>query len=66
MKISDMKVSVIIPCYNVSEYLPKLFDSIQKQTQDGIEYIFVDDGSPDNSGKMLEEFCSKYTKVFRN
>jgi glycosyltransferase involved in cell wall biosynthesis len=59
-----MKVSVVIPCYNVSEFLPKLFDSIQRQqTQEGIEYIFVDDGSKDDTSLLLDDFCCKHVSA---
>ena len=54
-----MICSIIIPCYNVSRFLPNLFDSIRKQTREDIEYIFVDDGSTDKTTEMLNEFCSK-------
>lgn len=52
-----MICSIIIPCYNVSRFLPRLFDSISKQTGEDIEYIFVDDGSTDNTAEMLDVFC---------
>jgi len=54
-----IKCSIVIPCYNVAEFLPKLFDSIQRQNSDAVEYIFVDDGSVDNTGALLDDFCEK-------
>ena len=54
-----MICSIIIPCFNVSCFLPRLFDSIRKQTKENIEYIFVDDGSTDKTNEMLDEFCRK-------
>lgn len=53
------KCSIVIPCYNVAEFLPKLFDSIQRQKCNDIEYLFVDDGSVDNTGALLDDFCEK-------
>ena len=58
-----MICSIIIPCYNVSCFLPRLFDSIRKQTKEDIEYIFVDDGSTDKTTEMLDEFYSKNQAV---
>ena len=49
-------ISVIVPVYNVEEYLPKCLDSILNQTFSNIEIICVNDGSTDNSRKILEEY----------
>lgn len=54
-----IKCSIVIPCYNVAEFLPKLFDSIQIQKCNDLEYLFVDDGSVDNTGALLDDFCEK-------
>lgn len=60
------KVSVIIPVYNVEKYLEKCLNSLQKQTLKDIEFICVDDGSTDNSLKILQKIASedKRFKVF--
>ena len=47
------KVNIIIPIYNSEEYLFKCLDSIKNQTLEGIKAILVNDGSTDNSGKIL-------------
>lgn len=47
-------VSIIVPVYKVEQYLSRCVDSIIKQTYKDIEVILVDDGSPDNSGKMCD------------
>ena len=44
-----MKVSVIVPVYNVEDYIEKCLLSIQKQTLKDFECLIIDDGSPDNS-----------------
>ena len=44
-----VKVSVIIPVWNVEKYIAKCLDSLVNQTLDEIEIIVVNDGSPDNS-----------------
>lgn len=51
-------VSIIVPVYKVERYLRKCIDSIQKQTYEKIEIILVDDGSPDNCGKICEELAT--------
>lgn len=56
----DKKVSVIIPVYNAAKYLETCFASIEGQTLKGIQAIFVDDGSRDESGKMLDAFAEKH------
>lgn len=52
----EIKVSVIIPVYNTEPYLKQCLDSIQKQTLHEIEIICVDDGSSDNSVKIIEGY----------
>lgn len=54
------KLSLIIPCYNVEEYLPKCLDSIVNQTLDGVEAICINDGSPDDCLKILKDYQKKY------
>ena len=49
-------VSIITPVYNAEEYLPDFLDSLKKQIFKDFEVIFVDDGSTDNSLKLLKEF----------
>lgn len=52
-------VSVIIPVYNANGYLPMALDSILKQTYKHLEVIAINDGSTDNSAKILETFAKK-------
>lgn len=54
-----VKVSVVIPVYNVEDYLKEALDGIVNQTLDDIEIICVNDGSTDNSLKILNEYASK-------
>lgn len=62
---NKIKVSVIVPVYNVEQYLEKCLDSLVRQTLNEIEIIVVDDGSQDNSRKIAEEFREKYpNKVY--
>lgn len=57
--------SIIIPVYGVEPYLCKCLDSVVNQTFSDWECICVDDGSPDNCGKILDEYKSAFTGVQR-
>ena len=57
------KVSVIIPVYNVEDYLEKCLDSVINQTLKDIEIIVVNDGSPDNSQKIIDEYKKKDKRI---
>ena len=48
MNIQNPKISVVIPIYNVEDYLPKCLDSLLLQTYDNFEIIAVNDGSTDH------------------
>ena len=52
-------ISIIVPIYNVEQYLRKCLDSIKNQTFEDFEVVLVDDGSPDNSASICEEYVSK-------
>ena len=51
-------VSFIVPIYNVENYVKKCLDSLAAQTLKDVEFILIDDGSTDNSGKIAEQYCS--------
>ena len=53
------KISIIIPMYNVEKYLRRCLDSVQNQTLADFQAICVDDGSPDNSGEIAEEYAAR-------
>lgn len=57
------KVSVIVPVYNVEDYLPKCIESIQNQTESDIEIILVDDGSTDDSGAICDRYAAADLRV---
>lgn len=59
------KVSVIVPVYNVEQYLDACLDSIDAQTYKDFELILVDDGSPDKCGEMCDAYAKEHpnTKV---
>lgn len=54
------KISVITPVYNVEAFISRCIISLMKQTLDEIEYIFVDDASPDSSIGILQEILNRY------
>ncbi|BCI59804.1 glycosyltransferase family 2 protein [Solibaculum mannosilyticum] len=55
-----MKVSIIVPVYNVEKYLPKCLDSLVSQTIDDFEILVVNDGSPDRSQDIIDEYSRRY------
>ena len=55
-----MKISVIVPVYNVEKFLPRCIDSILAQTFNDYQLILVDDGSPDGCPKICDEYAKKY------
>lgn len=61
-----VKVSIIIPVYNVEKYLPKCLDSLVNQTLKDIEIILVNDGSPDDSQKIIDDYAKKYPKIIKS
>ena len=58
-----MKLSIIIPIYNVERYLEETINSVLKQTFTDFELILVDDGSTDNSGKICDKYAQKDSRV---
>ena len=60
-----LKVSVIVPVYNVEKYLEKCLESLVTQTLSDIEIITVDDGSTDDSKKIIKKFTEKYPEKLK-
>lgn len=59
MSMENPKISIIVPVYNTEKYLRRCLDSISAQTFTDWECICVDDGSPDDSGSILDEYAEK-------
>lgn len=57
------EISVIVPVYKVEKYLEPCVESILRQTFENFELILVDDGSPDNCGKICDEYATKDNRV---
>ena len=56
-------ISVVVPVYKVEDYIKKCIDSIINQTYKNLEIILVDDGSPDNCGRICDEYAKKDDRV---
>lgn len=63
MEFKNPQISIIVPVYNVEEYLSQCVVSILDQTFTNFEVILIDDGSEDNSGHICEEFAKKDERV---
>ena len=56
-------ISIIVPVYNVEEYLAECVDSLLSQDYESIEIILVDDGSLDRCGRICDEYANTYTNI---
>ena len=57
------KVSIIVPVYNVEEYIERCLDSLVNQTLKDIEIIIVNDGSTDDSKEIIQKYLNKYKNI---
>ena len=60
--MSEIQASVIVPVYKAEKYLRRCLDSIAAQTYKDFEVILIDDGSPDRSGEICDEYAAKDTR----
>ena len=58
-----MKISIVVPVYNVEKYLKECVDSLLAQTLPALEIILVDDGSKDTSGQICDEYAAQYPQI---
>jgi glycosyltransferase involved in cell wall biosynthesis len=63
MAITNPKISVVVPVYNVEKYLNQCIDSLLQQTLKDIEIILINDGSTDNSASICDSYGAKYDNV---
>ena len=56
-------ISIIVPIYNVEQYINECIESLINQTYKNIEIILVDDGSPDNCPKICDEWIMKDSRI---
>ena len=61
--IMDQLISIIVPVYNVEEYLKECIDSILNQTYKNFEIILVNDGSTDKSGIICEDYAKVDSRI---
>lgn len=61
--MSDIKISVIMPVYKVEDYVGKAIESIQAQTLSDWEFLIVDDGTPDRSGEICDEYAKNDSRI---
>ena len=59
----DIKISIIVPAYNLEDYIEKSLMSIMNQTYRNLEIIVVNDGSRDNTGKIIDELATKDSRI---
>ncbi|MBF4162614.1 glycosyltransferase family 2 protein [Nocardioides acrostichi] len=58
-------LSVVVPAYDVEDYLPACLDSLLAQTYEPLEIIVVDDGSPDRSGEVADRYAAEHADIVR-
>ena len=64
MKLEDeRKITVIIPVYNVEDYVGRCIESVITQDYSNLEILLVDDGSEDNSDKICDEYAEKDSRI---
>ncbi|MBF0713643.1 glycosyltransferase [Gemella sp. GH3] len=61
--VNNELISIVVPVYNVSDYLERCVDSLINQNYSNLEIILVDDGSTDNSGDLCDEFAKKDSRI---
>ncbi|WP_407725158.1 glycosyltransferase family 2 protein [Ruminococcus sp. JL13D9] len=61
--MKNSKITVVVPVYKVEKYIKRCIDSILAQTFTEFELILVDDGSPDNCGKICDEYAEKDNRI---
>ena len=60
---NNIKISVIVPCYNIKSYLPRCIESILAQTYKNLEIILISDGSTDGTDEVIREYVKKDSRI---
>lgn len=63
MPVNTPKVSIVVPCYKVEQYLPTCIGSVLNQSYFNWELILVDDGSPDRSGEICDDYAKHDCRI---
>lgn len=58
--MSEVKVSIVVPIYNLEKYVPRCLDALVNQTLEEIEILCVDDGSKDSAPQIIDDYKAKY------
>ena len=58
-----LKYSVIIPVYNVENYLPRCIDSLLAQNYADLEILLIDNGSKDQSSQICEDYAAQFSNI---
>ena len=56
-------ISILIPAYNIAEYLPQCLDSAIGQTYSNLEIVVIDDGSTDKTGEILDQYAARDSRI---
>ena len=59
----ETTISIIVPVYNIIEYLPRCVESLRKQTYDKIEILLVDDGSTDGTAELCDKLAAEDVRI---
>lgn len=60
---NGIELSVIFPMYNIAKYLPQCIESVTEWKAEYIEFLFVDDGSPDNCAEIVKEYAKQDPRI---
>ncbi len=60
---SEIKITVIVPAYNIGKWLPRCIESILQQTYKKLEIIIIDDGSTDETGNIIDEYADLDSRI---
>ena len=63
--MKDKKVTIIVPVYNAEENIRFCLDSILNQTAKNFKVLLINDGSTDNSLKIINDYANKYPDIFK-
>lgn len=61
--MTELSLSIIVPCYNAANYIPRCLDSLVNQVIDSYEILCIDDASTDNTYDLLQEYALQYPQI---
>ena len=64
--MSKVKVSIVVPIYNLEDYIPRCLDALVNQTLKDIEIICVDDGSKDSAPQIIDDYKKRYPSIVKH